>query len=105
MSKQIFESIGQTLANEQGVSSGQMFGKPCLKSGNKAFVAFFKDDMVFKLGSESIVQMNGKYPGATNWDPSGKGRPMKDWLQIPSEYSDDWKILAEQALHYLENTK
>lgn len=79
-----------------------MFGKSCLKIGGKAFAAFFKEEMVFKLGRDEVNLLLSKYPGSTNWDPSEKGRPMKDWLQIPVEFNDDWGVLAKQALDYVE---
>lgn len=58
--------------------------------------------MVFKVGREEVELLKEKYPNSTNWDPSGKKRPMKDWLQLPAEYSDDWTALAKQALAFVE---
>lgn len=92
-------------ASDHGVISGQMFGKPCLKANNKAFAAFFKGEMVFKLGQEEISQIRDKYSGAVNWDPSGKKRPMKDWLQVPAEFGEDWASLANQALDFVVGSK
>ena len=103
MSEELFTKIGQSLNNHFNVSIGQMFGKPCLKSKNKkAFVAFQNEKMVFKLGSENISQLINKYSGAVNWDPSNKNRPMKDWIQIPDTYKNDWEALAKQALDFIE---
>ena len=102
MSDQLFREIGQQFAELHGTSVGQMFGKPCLKVGKKAFVAFFKDEMVFKLGQQEIKSLLDQYPSSVNWDPSGKQRPMKDWLQIPVDHSDDWARLSKQALDYVE---
>lgn len=102
--EEIYKAIGEELSNELGTSSGQMFGKPCLKTkSNKAFAAFFIEEMVFKLGQEEINFLKDKYPGSVNWDPSGKKRPMKDWLQIPAEFKEDWKSLAKQALDFVDN--
>jgi len=79
---------------------GQMFGKACGKINNKAFVAFFQNEMVFKIGQEEVRLMLNKYPGSQNWDPSGKKRPMKDWIQVPAEYTFDWKSLADKAVDF-----
>lgn len=101
MSKAEFDRIGQSFAEEAEVSAGQMFGKPCLKIENKAFAAFFKEEMVFKIGFDAVVPLLVKYSGSQKWDPSGKNRAMKDWLQVPSEYQAEWPVLAKQALAYV----
>ncbi|MDW3648900.1 MAG: hypothetical protein R8P61_17660 [Bacteroidia bacterium] len=86
----------------QDAELGSMFGKACGKLHKKAFVAFFQNEMVFKLGREEIEPYLHKYEGSQNWDPSGKNRPMKDWLQVPAEYNEDWPRLAQKAKEYLE---
>jgi hypothetical protein len=105
MSDQLYNEIGQQFADKHGTVLGQMFGKQCLKTSNKAFAAFFKGEMVFKLGQQEISLLIDKYQGSVNWDPSGKGRAMKDWLQIPADYSEDWTLLAKQAMDYVEANK
>jgi len=102
MSEQSFNRIGSKLQTSHDATSGQMFGKPCLKgSNNKAFAAFFKGEMVFKLGAEQIHLLKDQYPDSVNWDPSGKGRPMKDWLQVPVIFETDWEKLAIQAADFV----
>ncbi|MGC6532035.1 MAG: hypothetical protein ACON34_03430 [Flavobacteriales bacterium] len=96
-----YEAIAESLAASHGTVSSQMFGKPCLKVGGKAFAAFFKDCMVFKLGREEMSLLLDQYPGSELWDPSGKSRPMKDWLQVPAEFSNDWEQLSNQALNFV----
>ena len=102
MSDKTYAEIGQKLTDQLGTSVGQMFGKPCLKTNKKAFAAFFKEEMVFKLGQREVDLFKEKYIGSVNWDPSGKDRSMKDWLQVPSGYSCDWERLAKQALEYVQ---
>jgi len=102
MTEQLYQEIGQLMVKEHETTMGQMFGKPCLKTSKKAFAVYFKDTMVFKLGQQEVKLLKDKYSGAVNWDPSGKGRPMKDWLQVPSEFNDDWKMLARQAQQFVE---
>ncbi|MCR9153401.1 MAG: hypothetical protein NXI09_04770 [Bacteroidetes bacterium] len=101
MSKTDFDNIGQSLAEEAEVSAGQMFGKPCLKVSSKAFAAFYKEEMVFKIGFDAVAPLLIKYSGSQKWDPSGKNRAMKDWLQVPADYKEDWPELAKQALAYV----
>lgn len=78
-----------------------MFGKPCLKIETKAFAVYFNEQIVFKIGQQEVNLLKDKYPRSMNWDSSRKKRGMKDWLQVPSEYSEDWSPLAKQALDYV----
>ena len=77
----------------------QMFGNPCFKINKKAFVCFFENEMVFKLTgdyhSEAI-----SLDGTQLFDPSKKGRPMKEWVQVPYHYKELWKGFAKSALEY-----
>ena len=99
MSKVLYDKIADKFVSEHGAVSGQMFGKPCIKK-QKAFAVFFRDEMVFKLGAQEVELLKEKYPGSQNFDPSGKGRPMKDWIQVPGEFSDEWESLTHSALEF-----
>ncbi len=92
-----FEKLVSSIPNAE---LGNLFGKPCGKIDKKAFVAFFEEEMVFKVGRTANEALLKKYKGSQLFDPSGKGRPMKDWLQVPSSYSKDWKKLAELAREF-----
>ncbi len=102
MGDQTYHKIGQDFSDLYGTEMSQFFGKPCLKIKAKAFAAFFKGDMVFKLGQEEVNLLLEKYPDSEKWDPSGKKRPMKDWLQVPYSFQEDWTTLAKQAMNYVE---
>lgn len=93
-----FISVGESV--EDSIKS-QMFGKPCFKLSNKkAFICFFKNEMVFKL-SGGDHQKALSLDGAQLFDPSGKGRPMKEWVQLPIEYKDQWEAFAKAAAAYV----
>lgn len=96
----IIKKIGETYSS---VESGQMFGKLCAKINGKAFIAFFQEEMVFKLDKEDN-QKALALKEAKLWDPSGKKRPMKEWVQIPFSHSKKWKELADQALNYVKGS-
>ncbi|GAB5416569.1 MAG: hypothetical protein Crog4KO_33930 [Crocinitomicaceae bacterium] len=96
--------IGTLLGTSDTVVMGQMFGKESLKFQNKAFAAFHQESMVFRLGAQQIASIQATYPTAENWDPSGKNRPMKDWLLVPSQFQSDWMALAQKALDQLKST-
>ena len=75
----------------------QLFGKPSLKAGKHHFACFFKEALVVKIGAEAIQHRSKEFIGSELFDPSGKGRPMKDWLQIPVEYEAHWEHLISDA--------
>ncbi|HSD13939.1 MAG TPA: hypothetical protein VLB74_04765 [Flavobacterium sp.] len=84
----------------EGAEKSQMFGKPCFKINGKAFVCFFQNEMVFKLNGDFHSQALS-LEGAQLFDPSGKGRAMKEWVQVPFRYSDKWKNFAMNAAEYV----
>lgn len=93
-----FQEIGNTI---QESNLSQMFGKPCFKLTNKkAFVCFFEKEMVFKLNGDAHSEAMS-LDGSKLFDPSGKNRPMKEWVQVPFDYKDKWKFFAENAASYV----
>lgn len=86
-------------ANSDAIES-QMFGKPCFKINGKAFVCFFQEKMVFKLTGQDHANALS-IDGAQLFDPSGKGRAMKEWVQVPATYSDKWVSFAQAAYEYV----
>jgi hypothetical protein len=95
--EKLYTSTGQNLENAE---QSQMFGKPCFKIGGKAFICFFQNEMVFKLTGESHSDALS-LDGSQLFDPSGKKRPMKEWVQVPFEYSENWIEYAKSAMEYV----
>lgn len=98
-----------TLENKQYLEIGnnlpeavesQLFGKPCFKINGKAFICFFNNEIVFKLSGELHSEALA-LDGAQLFDPSGKHRPMKEWVQVPGDYADKWEAFAKAALEYV----
>lgn len=87
---------------EHAVES-QLFGKPCFKVDGKAFACFFQNCMVFKLNGELHNEALA-LDGSQLFDPSGKGRPMKEWVQVPVDYSNRWQTFAEAAFVYVSQS-
>ena len=98
--QQEYERLSQQLVAEPGVSTGQMFGKPCIKINGKAFVAHHKETVVFKLTDPQHREALAA-SGAVLWDPSGKGRPMKEWVALQAESAPAFKAYARAALAYV----
>lgn len=90
-------SIGNVISDAE---ESQMFGKPCFKINKKAFVCFFENEMVFKLSGESHSDALS-LDGSQLFDPSKKGRAMKEWVQVPYEYKEKWEEFAKEALEYV----
>jgi hypothetical protein len=95
-----FEKIAEQLSKKnEGVELSQMFGKPCIKVNGKAFACYFQDEMVFKLGVDAHKKAMA-LKGSKLFDPSGKGRAMKEWVQVRAEHKAEWKKFAEEAMKY-----
>lgn len=102
MSKAVeeYENLVAALSKSEGVVPGQMFGKACLKVHGKAFLAQHKEWVVFKLGGTAHEKALS-VKGAELWDPSGKGRPMKEWVAVPADESRGFKAFAAAALSHV----
>ncbi|TAL66803.1 MAG: hypothetical protein EPN82_16920 [Bacteroidetes bacterium] len=80
--------------------TGKMFGALCIKnSKGKAFAMLWKDDIVVKLDVEEVNKAL-KLKGTKLFDPMG-GRPMKEWVQMPYEYSTKWENYVKQSYKYV----
>ncbi len=92
-------AIGQKIKNAE---QSQMFGKPCFKINGKAFVCFFQNEMVFKL-TDDMHEEALSLDGSKLFDPSGKKRPMKEWVQVSFDYKDKWEKFAKAAMSYVKS--
>jgi hypothetical protein len=82
------------------VAVSAMFGKPALKDGRgKAFACLLDGEVAFRLGRDSSAHTAAlDLDGSHLFDPSGGGRPMKDWVSVPPAHSGRWAEFAELAL-------
>jgi hypothetical protein len=94
----LYLEIGRSIKDAE---ESQLFGKPCFKINGKAFICFFEKCMVFKLnGTDHKNALS--LDGSELFDPSKKDRAMKEWVQVPFEYSKQWKKLAMSSFKYVE---
>ncbi len=91
--EQLYLETGNSIT---GAQQSQMFGKPCFKTNGKAFIAFFQQSLVCKLSGTLHTQALA-LEGAILFDPSGKNRPMKEWVQIPYTHQAAWSQYALAA--------
>jgi len=97
----LYTSIGQNLKEAE---QSQMFGKPCFKINEKAFVCFFQNEMVFKLTGD-ILRETLSLSGSKLFDPSGRNRPMKEWVQVSFDHDKKWPNFAKAAVKYVSEQK
>lgn len=98
-----FDPMAQAQEGAKDVTSGKLFGHPSLQVSGKAFALRYHDDLVFKLGRGRVDDLLEKHPEAVRFDPSGKGRAMKDWLLVPFSLGADWLAWAESARKFVHD--
>ena len=96
-----FDEIVDDLA-PRGVLSGALFGARSLTFDGTAFACLKGGHLAVKLGAgrpahDAALELEG----ASLFDPSGKGRPFKDWVAVPAAQSEEWGRLAEAGLDAL----
>lgn len=95
-----FKQVGAELA-DLGVGISSMMGNPALKDrAGKVFANLWRDGaMVFRLVRDTPEHAAAlQLAGASLFDPSGRGRVMKDWVVVPHSSAGKWTDLAEAAL-------
>lgn len=93
-----FDALKAELAGA-GVVEGAMFGTRALTLGGKALACLSGNEFAVKLRRDTPeIEAALALPGAELFDPSGKGRPFKDWVLIPEGGDAHWAALAEDAL-------
>ena len=96
--KTAFDELADQLA-PVGVTSGAMFGKQALKANGKAFACLLDSTLAFRLdaGTPEHASALG-LEGSELFDPSGRGRPFKDWVAVTSDNVGSWPNFAAAAL-------
>jgi hypothetical protein len=93
-----FDEIVDDLA-PRGVLPGALFGARSLTLEGTAFACFKNDQLAVKLGAGTPAHTAAlELDGAALFDPSGKGRPFRDWVAVPVAESDEWGRLAASGL-------
>jgi len=90
-----YEAVVAELCADPAVLVTQMMGMPSLKVDGKLFAGLRDGELVVKIGRERVGELIAAGRAAP-FDPSGRGRPMKDWALV-HEPADDWLALAEEA--------
>jgi hypothetical protein len=96
-----FDGIAADLeARDPDVQLGQMMGHPCIKAGGKIIASFQveKDSIAFKLPDEAEREKALALQGALLFEPMGKGKVMREWVDVPVAHQSKWAELADTAL-------
>ena len=96
----VFDALSEELVKGKRAEKARMFGQPCMKYRGNGFMAFFEGDLVLKLSGQSREDAL-RLQGSRLWDPSGQGRPMKEWVRIPAAHSSRWEGLALKSIEYI----
>src|SRR4051794_23294871 len=95
-----YQAIAADFASSSpATSTGKMFGMPCIKNDGKAFAGYYNGAMVFKLTAPEHAEALS-LSGARLFDPSGMGRAMKEWVEVPAEHTSRWAELGRAAIRY-----
>ena len=80
------------------VQLSQMMGMPCVKARGKMVAGFTRGAMVFKLTDPAQHAEALALDGAHLFDPSGQGKPFRQWVVVPAAHADRWEAFAAHAL-------
>ena len=90
--------VDDLCARNDDVDPSQMMGMPCVKRNGKMVAGLTRGSMVFKLPDPDAHARALALEGAHLFDPSGEGRPFKQWVVVPEAHASDWESLAQEAL-------
>jgi hypothetical protein len=93
-----FAAVLDELAVNADVGRAVWFGIPAAKVDGRIFLGLWGGALVARLGAEEVDARVLAGDGV-RFDPSGKGRAMKDWLESNGEYAE-WSELAFSALAF-----
>ena len=88
----LFDEIAAELV-PRGAATGAMFGARSLKLGGKVFATTNNGRITVKLKAGEPDHTRALEVGAP-FDPSGKGRPMKDWVSFEDASLPDDVVAA-----------
>ena len=101
----LYGEVVQTLLSDPRVTEANMFGMPALKVGGKAFAGLWEKQLVVKIGAPRTQELL-KTKAGRSFDPSGRGRLMKEWIAVKepaAQAKKKWLALAEEAKAFVDH--
>jgi hypothetical protein len=93
-----FDEIVKDL-EPRGVLPGALFGARSMTIDGTAFASLKGSRFAVRLGAGTEAHAEAMaLEGAEPFDPSGKGRPFKDWVALPVAQASQWGRMAEAGL-------
>jgi hypothetical protein len=83
------EVLDALLLQVPGVTSGKMFGFPAYYTGRKLFACIYGEGVGIKVPEKVAGSLVGQ-EGIIRFQPLGR-KPMKEWIQITRERSEDYR--------------
>lgn len=93
-----YEAVLDDVAMAGDVERAVWFGTPAAKVEGRIFMCVWRGRLVARLGAEEVDQRVLSGDGV-RFDPSGKGKAMKDWLESTAE-PEEWTELALSAIAF-----
>ena len=94
-----FEDIVDAICDwHEEARASKVFSMPCVKRSGKVVFGLSRTGMVFKLTDPETLARSLALPGAHLFDPSGQGKPFRQWVVVPPEQAGEWEALAYEAL-------
>ena len=99
-----FAAVAASLSLKPGVKLGQgrsrLFGPSALTVNGKIFaMVSSKGHFVVRLPKARVDALVAGFAGQRF--EAGKGRPMKEWLEVHSQSREEWLQLAREALTFV----
>lgn len=92
------EVAADLTARDPDAQLGQMMGMPVIKHGGKLIAGYRDGAMTFKLPDASERERALALDGAELFDPSGRGRAMRQWVAVPLAHAAKWEELVNTAV-------
>lgn len=99
-SDDLYQRISARLGQYPLVTRRKIFGVPSIFVNGNSFLAYHQEGIAFKLRGEDHRRALA-VPGARQWDPSGAGRPMREWVHLPASQAVHWDEFADLAYEYV----
>jgi hypothetical protein len=95
-----FERLAARFRSDPRVDEGTGFGSnPGLRVHGRIFAMLAHDELVVKLPRDRVDHLVAAGTGS-RFD-AGKGRPMKEWLRVPTRRARSWPGLAAEAFEFV----
>ena len=96
-----YEDLIDELSGIEGVTpprEGSGFGRSAVRFHGKIFVMLVRGSLVLKLPAPRVEALVAAGEGV-RFD-ANKGTPMKEWLSLDRDSSEEWLPLAHEALEF-----